>query len=308
MRRYEVLDVFTSTPFAGNPLAVVRDGDDLSTETMQAIAREFGFSETAFLCAPTRPEADARLRIFTPISELPFAGHPTVGSAVVFARDADAARDDLTFETGAGLAPVRLLRAEGDVLGAEIGAPEPLSVGAVLSAAPVAAALALPEAAVRVARHPPTIASVGLPFLIVELSDRAALAAAAPSRDAMAAILPHDGADAAYLYATDLSAADRAAGPALDWSARMFAPEDAQDGAPWRGVVEDPATGSATAAAAALIVARVPGAGPRFAAAQGVDMGRPSRLDAQIARASDGAIWARVSGVCACVMSGALHV
>ena len=120
-RRYVVADVFTDTPFLGNPVAVVVDAEDMSTEQMQRVAVEFGYSETTFVLPPENAANTARVRIFTPSREIPFAGHPNVGTAYVLAQNAvmngQALPDTLRFEEIAGLVPVRLLQVSGRVTG-----------------------------------------------------------------------------------------------------------------------------------------------------------------------------------------------
>src|SRR5512140_196632 len=124
-RRYITVDVFTGSAFGGNPLGVVLDADGLSTEQMQAIAREFNYSETTFVLPPTDPAHDAQVRIFTVNRELPFAGHPNVGTAFVLATLAAKPPARLRFEEGAGLVPVEILSENGRVVAAELTAPKP---------------------------------------------------------------------------------------------------------------------------------------------------------------------------------------
>jgi trans-2,3-dihydro-3-hydroxyanthranilate isomerase len=132
-RRFATVDVFTTTPFSGNSLAVVLDAEGLSTARMQAIAREFNYVETTFILPPVDPVHTARVRIFTPDQELPFAGHPNVGSAFVLARQGEAfgrtIGDAVAFEEKAGLVPVKILREKGGVVGTELTAPEPFHRG-----------------------------------------------------------------------------------------------------------------------------------------------------------------------------------
>src|SRR5271170_2400470 len=132
-RRYVTTDVFTDQMFGGNPLAVVLDAEDLSTTQMQAIALEFNYSETTFVLPPGDPAHTAKVRIFTPRTEVPFAGHPNIGTAFLLAREREARGepvvDGFLFEEAAGLVPVRLIREGGDLVGAELRAPELLSVG-----------------------------------------------------------------------------------------------------------------------------------------------------------------------------------
>ncbi len=144
-RRFVTVDVFTDRPFGGNPLAVVLDAEGLSTASMQAIAREFGYSETTFVLPPSDSAHSARVRIFTPTAEIPFAGHPNVGTAMVLARhglpNGTTIGDRLTFEEDAGLVPIVLTRnAAGDVVRAELTAPEPLRRLGSIVVADVAAA------------------------------------------------------------------------------------------------------------------------------------------------------------------------
>ncbi len=260
---FHTVDVFAATRFGGNPLAVVLDADALTDLQMHAIAREFNYSETTFICRPSDPRHTARVRIFTPGGEMPFAGHPNIGTAHVLAslpqhRTATA----FTFEEAAGLVPLTITRDGDRVLSTRLTAPQPLSTGAEVAVDTVATALSIPRSDIVTTRHPPRFASVGLPFLIVELASRTALSRAT----ADAAAFPGPGAPSRmiWLYTRDTSPADDGA----DISARMFAPFD--------GVPEDPATGSATAAACAMLSALT--GQTQFHVAQGVDMGRPSAL------------------------------
>ena len=296
MRRYKTVDVFTDRRFAGNPLAVVLDGDGLTDDAMQAIAREFGYSETTFVRRPADPSNSAAVRIFTPAVEVPFAGHPNIGTAFVLASMAADPPEGFVFEEAAGLVPVRVLTDGGRVSGAQLTAPQGLSLGARFDPSAVADAVTLAAADLSSAHHPPMVASVGLPFLVVEVASREALARARVNPAAFGTLLPAGGADAVFLYTRDVAAAD--GGAAV--SARMFAPSD--------GVAEDPATGSATAALAALMATldgRADGT-IRRRFAQGVDMGRPSRLDSEVDLAAGAVTAIRIGGACVEVMSGSL--
>lgn len=296
---FHTVDVFTDHRFGGNPLAVVLDADGLDSVRMQAIAREFGYSETTFVCRPSESKSTARVRIFTPASEVPFAGHPNVGTAYVLALQMPDTASELVFEEKAGLVPVRLLRDRaGKVVGAELTAPEPLSTGSTLAPAVAASLVGLDATDVELRLHEPIVASVGLPFLVVELKTRAALAKAVPIRDFFERRLPKAETDAIYLYARELRPDDGV----VDFTARMFAP--------WDGVAEDPATGSATGAAAALMLTgeRRSDGIARLRFAQGVDMGRPSRLDVEIDMRAGRAQQVRVGGHCISVMSGELQL
>ena len=182
MRRYVTVDVFTDSPFTGNPLAVVLDAEGLDTAAMQAIATEFNYSETTFVLPPQDAAHSARVRIFTPTCEVPFAGHPNVGTAVVLAGEWQAAGRALpasfVFEELAGLVPVQLQWADGRVVGAELTAPEPLTAGPPVAVEAAARCLGLAPDEILTQTHAPIGASVGLPFLIVEVVSRAALARA----------------------------------------------------------------------------------------------------------------------------------
>jgi trans-2,3-dihydro-3-hydroxyanthranilate isomerase len=297
-RRYATADVFTDTPFSGNPLAVVLDAAGLSTAQMQAVASEFNYSETTFVLPPRDPGHTAHVRIFTPRAELPFAGHPNVGTAYVLARQAEGRGetlpDVLLFEEAAGLVPVRLLRTGAEVTGAELTAPEPLSRRAQATPQAAAACLTLTPEDVRTDAHAPQVASVGLPFLVVEIATRDALRRARPNLAAYADLFPLDGADAIYAYTRDIDPSGPEAGS--DLQARMFSPLD--------GIVEDPATGSATAATAALL-AQVRGAAAlTLRIGQGVDMGRPSLLIARVEGSSIGDRSTHIGGACVSVLEG----
>ena len=199
-RRYVTVDVFTDRAFGGNPLAVVLDAEALSTAQMQAIAKEFNYSETTFVLPPRDAAHDAEVRIFTVNSEIPFAGHPNVGTAFVLASRAGKAKASLNFEEKAGLVPVEILRESGKVVGAELTAPQALKRMTEFGAEQAAACLSLSAADIRTDRHAPHVISAGLPFLSVELASREALRRARPDAAAFARTFPCDGSDAIYFY------------------------------------------------------------------------------------------------------------
>ncbi|PSS47523.1 PhzF family phenazine biosynthesis protein [Enterobacter sp. FS01] len=292
-RRYVVADVFTDAPFLGNPVAVVLDAEDLSTEQMQRIAVEFGYSETTFVLPPDDAAHTARVRIFTPSREIPFAGHPNVGTAYVLATYA--AMNDtplpetLLFEEIAGLVPVRLLKDNGTVTGAELVTPEALSCRSEVSPEKVAACLSLTAEDIRTEVHNPLVASVGLPFLVVELASRDALRRCVPNLQGFRAVLPLDGAVSVYAYTLD-----KDAGEPGDLQARMLTPR----------MTEDPATGSATAAVTALLALHRDKTTLSLQVSQGVDMGRASTLYSGY-DASSGKSVVRVGGSCVITMEGA---
>jgi trans-2,3-dihydro-3-hydroxyanthranilate isomerase len=298
-RRYITVDVFTDRAFGGNPLAVVLDAGGLSTAQMQAIATEFNYSETTFVLPPRDPAHDAQVRIFTVRSEIPFAGHPNVGTAFVLATQATTPPARLLFEEGAGLVPVEILTEEGQVVGAELTAPQPLKRLTQFSAEQAAACASLSSADIRTDRHPPQIVSVGLPFLVMEVATREALRRAKPDAAAFALTFPCDASDAVYLYTADVSAEEKP----CDLQARMFHPGSS-------GLSEDPATGSATAAAAALLadLSGEQNAELRLRIGQGVDMGRPSLLMTRVRKQADAIVSAHVGGRCVPMMEGTFRL
>jgi trans-2,3-dihydro-3-hydroxyanthranilate isomerase len=297
-RRYITVDVFTDRAFGGNPLAVVLDAGGLSTAQMQSIASEFNYSETTFVLPPQDPAHDAQVRIFTVRSELPFAGHPNVGTAFVLAAQAPKPPVRLKFEEKAGLVPVEILTEEGRVVGAELTAPQALKKLTPFSAEQAAACISLTAADIRTDRHPPQIVSVGLPFLVVELASRDALRRARPDASAFARAFPCDGSDAVYFYTRDVPPAE-----ACDLQARMFHPGSS-------GLSEDPATGSATVAAAALLadLASERDGELRLRIGQGVDMNRPSLLLTRVVKRNGAAASAHVGGACVQMMAGTFRL
>ena len=298
-RRYITVDVFTDRAFGGNPLAVVLDAGGLSTEQMQAIATEFNYSETTFVLPPADKANDANVRIFTVRSELPFAGHPNVGTAFVLATQAASAPARLKFEEKAGLVPVEILTAQGRVVGSEFAAPKGLTKGATVDAKEAAAILSLSASDIRADRHPPVIASVGLPFLIVEIASREAVKRAKPDAAAFWTTFPAVGADAVYFYTRDVPASEQP----LDLQARMFHPGAA-------GLSEDPATGSATGAAAALLgdLDATRDGEVKLRIGQGFDMGRPSLLLTRVRKKNGAVVSTHVGGNCVQMMEGTLRV
>lgn len=293
-RRYAVVDVFTDDTFGGNPLAIVLDAAGLSTASMQAIAAEFNYSETSFVLPPTDPVNTAKLRIFTPKSEMPFAGHPNVGTGFWLARDGQvfgrSIGDHLIFEEIAGLVPITPIRTDGNVVGAVVTAPAKLSVHGDVDPAIIAACLGLDVGAIRTDLHAPCVASVGAAFTIAQLHDPTALARIMV-HPAEFARLPATARDL-YVYAWDPD--DAASG--IDIHCRMFAPLD--------GIAEDPATGSANAALAALIASLRPPANLALRIAQGDAMGRPSRLHASV----DATGTVMIGGHCVVIADGYLLI
>lgn len=298
-RRYITVDVFTDRAFGGNPLAVVLDAGGLSTAQMQAIALEFNYSETTFVLPPQDPANDAQVRIFTVRYEIPFAGHPNVGAAFVLATLAPKPPARLLFEEKAGLVPVEILTEQGRVAGAELTAPQPLKRLSQISIEQAAACLSLSPGEVKTDRHPPQIISVGLSFLAVELASRDALRRARPDAAAFAKTFPRDDSDSIYLYTRDVPVEEKP----CDLQARMFHPGAS-------GLSEDPATGSATAAAAALLADLDPlkDGELKLRIGQGVDMGRPSLLLTRVRKQNGAIASVHVGGSCVQMMEGTFRL
>lgn len=294
-RRYVTTDVFTDRAFGGNPLAVVLDATGLTTAQMQSLAREFNYSETTFVLPPADPAHAAQVRIFTPSEELPFAGHPNVGTAVVLARRlAQPCPTRLVFEEAAGLVALTLDVRDGEPVGAELTAPTPFARGATVDAERLAVSLGLDRASVATGRHPPVQASCGLPFLIAELASRDALRRARPHGETLPALLTEARASGVFVYTHD------AAGQGCDLQSRMFFPLDS--------FVEDPATGSANVALAGLLASCAAEADldASWQVGQGFDMGRPSLLRIGASKRGGRVVATRVGGRCVEMMQGTL--
>jgi len=286
---FVTLDVFTDRRFGGNPLAVFTDARGLTATQMQSLAREFNYSESTFVLPPADPAHTARVRIFTPTAEMPFAGHPSVGTGFVLAQMGRGDGDALTLEVPAGLVEVTITRdGDGAARGGVIAAPRPLTFGDELPVDIVAACAGLELGDVIVTGHKPVEASVGVTFFFAEVTGEA-LTRAAPDLAAFRAALG-GRADMAERLSLHLYARE---GQSL--RARMFAPLG--------GIIEDPATGSANATLAALLVSLGDAESEAFTITQGVEMGRPSLLQASARRMPDG-IRATVGGGCAPMFRG----
>jgi trans-2,3-dihydro-3-hydroxyanthranilate isomerase len=297
---FATVDVFTDTRFGGNPLAVLPDARGLTEAQMQALAREFNLSETTFVLPPDDPRHTARVRIFTPSHEMPFAGHPNVGTGYVLARRMAHAPEHLVFEEAAGLVRVHILRgADGLPAGARIAAPISLQIDIEVAREIVAACAGLEPVDIDTTTHRPLVASVGTPFVIAQVVSLEALARARPVeaafRAGIAAVPELGGKLSLLLYVTR-------GGSATTLRTRMFAPLS--------GIPEDPATGSANATLAALLTSYAPGDNVELACEieQGVEMGRPSLLVATGQKTGEGPVSASVAGSCVPVMRGVVTV
>ncbi len=268
---YEVVDVFTDRPFTGNPLAVVFDGESLGRDQMQALAREFHLSETVFILPPTTPAATYRARIFTPTSELPFAGHPSVGAAVTAGRRAGRGAGQVVQECGVGLLPITVYDDGSATLTG--GTP---TVGPPIDAAPLLAMAGLTDA--DFAGPAPRVAGCGIDFPYLSVHPDAVTRAAGDVTAAHAA-----GQEHIHVFAWDAATATA--------HARMFGPG--------MGIAEDPATGSAALGLGVFLVAAglLPATGEsRYTVHQGAEMHRPSTLECVVTARDGQAVSATVTG------------
>lgn len=274
---YRIYDVFTDASLAGNPLAVVEGGEGLDTEAMQRVAREFNLSETVFVAPPSKPHHSAAVRIFTPGHELPFAGHPTVGTAIALAEarfDRVEAETDVLIVLEEAIGAVRCgvrLRPDGGF--AEFDLPRlPEEQHTALDREALAAALGIAATEIGFENHVPTVWSAGVPYVFVPVANLGVAAKARVSLASWSEIAPEiDGHVAdCYVYCRDTINHD------CNFHARMFSP--------FSGIGEDPATGSAVAAFAGAVHAfDEPGDGLlRLWIEQGIEMGRPSRIRLEI--------------------------
>jgi len=297
---YITVNVFTGTRFAGNPLAVFPDARGLTDAQMQTLAAEFNLSETTFVLPPDDPMHHARVRIFTPKLEMPFAGHPNVGTGFVLAQRMLNPPEHLVFEELAGLVRVHIQRGpDNAITGARIAAPRALSIGIGIPTEMVAACASLQPSDISTNAHTPLIASVGTPFVIAEVASIETLSRASPDIGAFRAAAAQYG-ELSTRFSLHLYAWYD--GGAMRLRARMFAPLG--------GVLEDPATGSANAALAALLTSLAPGenADLRYEIEQGVEMGRPSQIIAGAQKTAEGPVLATVAGSCVNVMRGMVEV
>ncbi len=297
---FVTVDVFTDRQFGGNPLAVVLNAEGLSTERMQAIAAEFNLAETTFVLPPVDPKNTAEVRIFTPRAEMPFAGHPNVGTAFVLARAGESygrkiSGDRMVFEEKAGLVNMELTREGGIVVATRLAAPVPLSFGEEIAPEIVMQACSLKAEDLKLDVHPPRVASCGAPLLFVELRSREALKSAAPRPEVFAGELPRERIVGIHLYV-------QAAEGNIDIQTRMFAPE--------HGIPEDPATGGANVALIGLLAHHRPEADIVLARTigQGFDMGRPSVLQASAEKKGGKVIATYIGGRCMPMMSGVIEL
>jgi trans-2,3-dihydro-3-hydroxyanthranilate isomerase len=301
--KFHTLDVFTTRKFAGNPLAVVLDADHLSTEQMQTITKEFNLSETTFVMKPENPSNTAKARIFFPGGEMPFAGHPTLGTAILLAelrnKPGCSISTEIRLELKAGLTPVKISRIADHCTGTFTAPVIPFHVARPLpSIEDTARALNLSPDDIGFDEHKIALLEGGPRFFFVPVKTRAALEKSQVREPYWSTLLKPLGgsADAAYLYTRGGD------GPHAAFRARMYSPTG--------GIPEDPATGSATALLAAqLLTAEKLSDGTHiWNFEQGYEMGRPSdlRLEADVNHGKLTAV--RVGGSAVRLMSGELEL
>jgi trans-2,3-dihydro-3-hydroxyanthranilate isomerase len=299
--RYLHYDVFTDHLFGGNQLAVFLDGRGLSTETMQAIAKEMNFSETTFVLPPDSGDTDVRMRIFTPGEELPAAGHPTIGSTFALARTGviDPHRDRFVFGLGIGPVPVTLTWKDDDLSFAWMTQKTPTFGEPIADKAAAAAALSLAPDAVAGTGHPVQEVSCGVPFVFVPLATRDAVDSATVNPAGLDAFMRSSNASSHGVF---LFSAQPGGDGATVYS-RMFAPG--------LGVAEDPATGIASGALGCYLVRHKivsPGEAGAMLSLQGVKMGRPSHVHISIGVQNGDINNVRVGGEAVLAGEGTLYV
>lgn len=298
---YVTADVFTDRRFGGNPLAVVPDARGLTTEQMLTITREFNYSESTFVLPPEHDGESCRVRIFTPGGEVPFAGHPTVGTAIVLTAIGalPLAGDETPLVLGEGVGPVPVVvrSRDGRPYFARLTVAQlPLEEAPAVDAATIADVLSLAPDDLVGGDHAPSAVSCGLPFLLVPLRSREAVGRARVRLDRWESTLRGTSGSEIMVFAMDAAAAD------ADVRARVFVPG--------LSVPEDPATGSACAALGGYLAARTPrdGGTLRWVVEQGVEMGRPSRLEVEAEKAGGRITAVHVGGAAVLVCEGTMAV
>lgn len=269
--RYVLVDVFTDKLFGGNQLAVFLNGRGIPDGTMARIARELNLSETTFVLPPDDPAHDFKVRIFTPASELPMAGHPTIGTAFVLAREkllrVQDNRAQIIFEEGVGPIPVTVDFADGQPLMARMRQPNPTFMQTLEERAEVAAMLSLREDDL-LAGYPVQVVSCGVPFLLVPLKDLRAIQNVNLRLDLHAELLRETDAAMVFVFTLETVL------PRSTAHSRMFAPEI--------GIVEDPATGGASGPLGSYLVHYGLAAPGNLVSEQGFEIGRESLIHIEI--------------------------
>ena len=293
-RRFITLDVFTATRFAGNPLAVVLDCGGLETTAMQAIAREFNLAETVFVIPPAEPSRRARLRTFTPAVELPFAGHPTVGTAVLLGRLDAAGTREIVLEEGIGEVRCVVEPIDADRGRASFDLPRlPERIGPIEDRVALAAALGLAEEEIGFDRFVASCWSAGVKLVFVPLRNLDAVRRCRVQLTNWSVIEAHAGA--AFVFCRETVEKGHA------FHARMFAPSF--------GIPEDPATGAAAAAFAGVLATyeKLGDGKPTFRIEQGYEMGRPSLIELSLSVRGGKLASAAIAGEAIVVSEGTIE-
>jgi len=304
--RYERVDVFADRPFRGNPLAVFPDARALTSREMQLLAMEMNLSETTFVLPPSKGSgADFRVRIFVPDMEIPYAGHPTIGTFFVLARDGRLRlKDPMTtvrMEVKAGVMPVEIHTSKGEVRKVVTVQNLPEFGPVIKDTSLIAEALSLKATDLDLARAPPQYVSTGLPWVIVPVRSRKAVERASGNASAFAELRKRLPGNIADLYVTCLDPVEKGSTTHSRGLSLVT-----------RNIVEDPATGSASGCLGAYLVNR--GLVPvervtRIMNEQGYEIGRPSKIAIEVRTAEDGAIEAvRVGGSAVHVMDGHVYL
>ena len=303
MRRlhYHLVDVFTDRAFGGNPLAVITNGRGVSGETMQLVAKEFHLSETTFVLPPDDPRHDWRVRIFTPGSELPMAGHPTIGTTFVLAREHLIPRGEresnIVLEEGVGPVPVRVEFEAGEPVFAEMSQPLP-NFGPQLADTTAVAAMISLDAEDLDPSLPVEVVSCGVPFLFVPLRSLDAARRARPRADLMERVAQEHGVPPqVFVFTRETESASSTV------HSRMFAPNF--------GITEDPATGGASGPLGCYLVRhRIAPSDPaaEIVSEQGIEMGRPSYIRIRIERDGEDFTAVRVGGQCHFMGEGSIEI
>jgi trans-2,3-dihydro-3-hydroxyanthranilate isomerase len=296
-------DVFSTQPFGGNPVAVFPEAQDLTDDQLQQIAREMNLSETVFVFPPTDPAAIVRLRIFTPTQEIPFAGHPVVGTFYVLAQLGMVATPEpvtrVVQECNIGLFPVELHVRDGHVFRVVMTQPEPQFLGTVEGTEDlykVASALGLSKHVISDTKWPIEVVSTGLPVMIVPVRTLTAVRSIRPDASAITELCGRFGANGLMVFTTVTVE------PSATVHARMFAPAI--------GILEDPATGSASGALGAYLVQNgVVDVGPmtELMVEQGYEMERPSNILVRVESDDDAIQSVKVGGQVVMVVEGTLN-
>ena len=296
-------DVFTSQPFGGNPVAVFPDADGLTDAELQQIAREMNLSETVFVFPPTDPAAVARLRIFTPTQEIPFAGHPVLGTFYVLAQIGRISTQEpvtsVVQECNIGLFSVELHAEQSRVVRVVMSQPKPEfldPIDAIDDVYLIGGALSLPKHVIADTKWPLQVVSTGLPVLIVPVRTLTAVRSINPDASAIINVCERFGANGIMVFTTVTVESFASV------HARMFAPKI--------GILEDPATGSAGGALGAYLVQNgVVEVGPttNILIEQGYEIDRPSRILVQVESDDDIIQGVKVGGHCVMVVEGTLN-